>query len=180
MTRKEAIVQLRKMTRGVNPGFWGIAVVGNEVIMCEHKHKGSITVCNKDLQVVRRMSFPSAGEFYGISGDVHGNVYVADAANSCIRVYSNDKKYLRHINCSSKKATKLTRIRGICVSGDYVYVTDWDHHCVAVFTTAGEFVTSFGQEGDKAGLFSYPTDVCVDRDGFVYVADDSNRRLQCF
>ncbi len=173
-------VQLHEVTQGKNPGYWGIAVVGNEVMVCEHKHKGSITVCNKDLRVVRRISFPSAGEFYGISGDVHGNVYVTDAANSCIRVYSNDKKYLRHINCRSKKATKLTKIRGIYVSGDYVYVTDWDHHCVAVFTTAGEFVTSFGQEGDKDGHFDYPADVCVDRDGFVYVADDSNRRIQCF
>ncbi len=34
---------------------------------------------------------------------------------------------------------------GICVSGQFVYVTDYGGHYVSVFTTAGDYVTSFGQ-----------------------------------
>ncbi len=164
----------------VEAGHWGIAVVGNEVMVCEHKRNGTITVYTKDLKHIRCIEHPNMGKFYGISADIHGNLYVTDATYSCVRIFSNDGRSLRHFYCDIKEANTLTVTRGICVSGDYVYVTDWDHHCVAVFSTAGEFVTSFGQEGQQVGYLSYPDDVCVDQDGFVYVSDNSNHRVQCF
>ncbi len=164
----------------VKAGHWGIAVVGDEVMVCEHKKIGTITVYTKDLQYVRRIEHPNMGRFYGISADIHGNLYVTDATYSCVRIFSNDGRFLRRFSCDIKEATKLTSTCGICVSGHFVYVTDRDHHCVAVFTTAGEFVTSFGQEGKQVGYLSYPNDVCVDQDGFVYVSDNSNNRVQCF
>ena len=54
---------------------------------------------------------------------------------------------------------------GVCVAGQYVYVAD-DGVCkIVVFTTDGDYVTSFGSE-------SY-WDVCVDQDGFVYASDNN-------
>ena len=35
-------------------------------------------------------------------------------------------------------------------------VTDWDDHCVSVFTTDGKHVTSFGQFGENEGDFNHP------------------------
>ncbi len=35
---------------------------------------------------------------------------------------------------------------GICVSGQFVYVTDYGGHYVSMFTTAGDYVTSFSQK----------------------------------
>ena len=66
----------------------------------------------------------------------------------------------------------------MCVAGQFVYVADW--HCVCVFTTEGQYVTSFGQVGSGEGAFKGPTGVCVDEDGFLYVCDRYNNRVQVF
>ena len=63
---------------------------------------------------------------------------------------------------------------------DYLSICD-DGSCnISVFTTDGVYVTSFGQYGSNEGGFNYPNSVCVDQDGFVYVTDKLNNRVQCF
>ena len=42
---------------------------------------------------------------------------------------------------------------------------------MCVFTTEGQYVTSFGQEGSGEGAFKNPAGVCVDEDGFLCVCD---------
>ena len=51
---------------------------------------------------------------------------------------------------------------------------------MCVFTIEGKLVTIFGQHGNKSGKFNIPYAVCVDADGFVYVCDISNHRVQVF
>ena len=41
-------------------------------------------------------------------------------------------------------------------------------------------MTSFGCYGSEEGCFEYPCAQCVDKDGFVYVADFDNDRVQVF
>ena len=52
--------------------------------------------------------------------------------------------------------------------------------CVSVFSRDGQFVTSFGKRGNKEGELNYPRGICVDCDGFVYVCDHWNNRVQVF
>ncbi len=68
----------------------------------------------------------------------------------------------------------------MCVSGQYVYVTNYYGHNVSVFTTEGDYVTSFGQYGNQKGQFRFPWDVFVDVDNFIYITDYNNNRVQCF
>ena len=60
--------------------------------------------------------------------------------------------------------------------------TPLDPPLISVFTTKGEYVTSFGQRGTREvdSKFSYPCGVCVDKDGFVYVCDCSNCKVNVF
>ena len=43
-----------------------------------------------------------------------------------------------------------------------------------------QFVSMWGNKGDGPGEFDGPFDVAVDREGFVYVTDTGNRRIQKF
>ena len=61
-----------------------------------------------------------------------------------------------------------------------MYVTNVTNHCVFVFTTDGEYVTSFGRKGQEEGDFNYPVYICVDNNGFIYVCGFDNNRIQCF
>ena len=72
-------------------------------------------------------------------------------------MFSEDGQYLRHFG--EKGWRRLNGPKGLCVSGDYVYVTEW---YVSVFRTSGEFVCSFGKSAKLCGI-------AVDQDGFVFV-----------
>ena len=70
---------------------------------------------------------------------------------------------------------------GITVdSNGLVYVCECGNHRVSVFTSEGQFVTSFGREGSGPGEFSYPEGLAVDNSGVVYVCDTKNNCVQIF
>ena len=68
----------------------------------------------------------------------------------------------------------------MCIWSACVYVTDNRAGSITIFTTEGEYVTSFGQRGKEDGGIHHPWGACVDKDGFVYVCDAGNSRLQVF
>ena len=57
-----------------------------------------------------------------------------------------------------------------------VYVSEVGSHRVSVFTSEGQFVTSFGRWGEVPGEFKYPHGLAVDNNGVVYVCNRVNRR----
>ena len=128
-------------------GHWGVAVVGDEMMLCERKNKGTIMVYDRELKYVRRVEHSGLKEFKSVSADNHGNLYVTDYIYNCIQVFSTDGVFLRSFGRDSGGVKRLGRPYYVCVSGHYVYVTNSDGHYVSVFTTAGDYVTSFGQFG---------------------------------
>lgn len=65
--------------------------------------------------------------------------------------------------------------------GGDLYVSDgYGNARIHRFTPDGQLVLSWGEPGDRPGQFVTPHDVCVDRDGRVYVCDRQNCRIQVF
>ena len=157
--------------------YRGVKVVGGEVMVCNNK--GGVMVYTKELKYVRKISSrgnasTKFGGIWGVSSDEHGNLYVSDMDKSCVHVINNGK-FKKSLIGRDKKCPC-----GVCVAGQYVYVTDYGKHCVSVFTTKGEHVTTFGQKGSGDGDFNGPCGVYVDEDGFVYVCDCDNNKVQIF
>ena len=158
--------------------FPGLAVVGDELMMCNNK-EGCVMVYNMELEYMRRIGSKGDGpeqlnETRGISSDERGNLYISDRGKSCILVFSNSGEFLRSF------WNQLAIPFGVSVSGRYVYVCDQLNHNLVIFTTEGEYVAAIGQRGQGKGGFNYPWCVCVDQDGFVYVCDNNNCRIQIF
>jgi len=87
----------------------------------------------------------------------------------------------------------LSQPRNVAVGPDgSVYIADSGNHRIQKFDTNGIYITSWGhacrmyeseagcQEAGGAGGLYDPWDVAVDEDGFVYVADTWNHRVQKF
>ena len=65
-------------------------------------------------------------------------------------------------------------------SGD-IYVSDgYGNACVHQYSERGELIRTWGGPGSDAGEFYLPHNICCDRDGWVYVADRENHRIQIF
>ena len=162
--------------------YRGVKVVGDEVMVCNLND--CVMVYTKELKYVRKIGSHGDGpgqfgRILGVSSDEHGNLYVGDLNKSCVHVFSNGE-FLHSLGCGEDGEKVLSSSYGVCVAGQYVYVTNYGKHCVSVFTTKGKHVTTFGQRGSGDGNFSCPVGVCVDKDGFVYVCDTNNKRVQIF
>ena len=95
-------------------------------------------------------------------------------------MFGEDGQYLCHFGQKGRDKGELSGPRGLCVNGDYVYITEWGNSHVSLFRTSGEFVHSFGKFGSGRGELNSPYGIAVDQDGFVFVCDYDNNRIQVF
>ena len=67
---------------------------------------------------------------------------------------------------------------GIAVSPNgHTFIAD---HQIHVFDEQRKHIRSFGQRGSQNGQLKVPTDVAVDANGLVYVANNNNHRIEVF
>ena len=165
---------------------WSIAYnhTNNRVYVCDtYNHR--ITILNLDLTF--HGSFGSKGSETGqfnrpqgicISGN--GNVFVADRANDRVQVFDECGHYLSSIT-HTEVGEKLKGPISVAVGPDYwVYIIGQSSHRISVFDEHGKYIMSFGKKGNKDGEFTDPHAIAVKDDGYVYVSDTYNNRVQIF
>jgi hypothetical protein len=65
-------------------------------------------------------------------------------------------------------------------SNDDDYITYVSSHRLQEFSGNGDFISTFGNEGDGDGQFMEPEGVDVDYEGNTFAADTGNLRIQVF
>ena len=114
------------------------------------------------------------GEFMnprGIRFDkIQNKVYICDSSNHRIQVFDTNGKFLHSFGDD-----QLQNPFGICVSTDFVFVTDEVRKCVTKFTLDGIFKNSF--DGTEQFFSIYGIDCC---DKFLYICDFSYQRISVF
>ena len=75
---------------------------------------------------------------------------------------------------------KLEGPASVFIADQYVYVSDIVQDCIVVYTSSGQFVTSFGGYGQKEGQLSAPFYITSCNDGYIYISDHWNNRVQIF
>lgn len=120
----------------------------------------------------------------GIDVDNAGNLYVADATNKAVMVYSRDGKFIRKIG-GPKYFERLSSVT-VDPVGRRVLVTDIggvssDQHKIRVFDAiTGNHLFDLGKRGIGPGEFNLPRDAAVGKNGQIYVVDGGNFRVQVF
>ncbi|RFC42738.1 MAG: Sugar lactone lactonase YvrE, partial [Verrucomicrobia bacterium] len=125
--------------------------------------------------------------------DSTGNVYVA--TDRCIRKISPSGNvttlaglagYSGYVDDVGATA-RFYNPRGICLDrAGNVYVVDWDGHVVRKITPSGVVTTIAGYWGSGGGTdgvgsaarFYYPSQIAVDRNGILYVAEYHGQRVR--
>ncbi|MGH3148953.1 MAG: Ig-like domain-containing protein [Rubrobacter sp.] len=117
------------------------------------------------------------GQFYypeDIAADSQDNVYVMDTGNNRVQKFTSEGTFV-------KGWGGFSNAEGIATdSRDNIYVSDRFAESIKRITPEGELVTRWGSDGSADGKFNRPTDVAVDSQGFAYVADFWNDRVQKF
>ncbi len=114
-------------------------------------------------------------------------LYVVDTQADQVVVYDADSlKLLRRMGTGGKNHYLTTpgdfaAPQDVAVDNDgNVYVTDTLNNRVEIFDADGNFISTFGKNGDGPGYFTRPKGIAVDSDGHIWVADEVQDRLQVF
>ena len=164
---------------------YGIALSKDNMLFVCDKNNHRIQVFDTDLKFISCFGkFGSGrGKFrhpIDLTFDPAGDVYVTDWNNDRVQVFSQNGTFLRTFGRLGSRPGELANPCGICVDHDYVYVVENGNCRVSVFYTSGEFITSFGRRSSGEGELSHPYGITIDQDGFLYVCDAWNNRIQVF
>lgn len=113
---------------------------------------------------------------------IHNDIYqektiVVTADVPSLLVCDYDMNRQRTIETYGGK--RFNRPSGLALGpNDEVVVSDRGSHQLIVFDANQNFLHIIGHKGSGNGEFSWPSGLCVDAAGFVYVADRKNNRVQ--
>ena len=125
--------------------------------------------------------------------DKDGHLIVTDKNSNVCKKYDTEGNYLGLINSDGKFIPVNTRdsrntrrtegiigyVYGIAYdSRGNMYISDGGKHCVHKFDSHGNHLTQYGSAGSGEGEFYYPSDIAIDEDDNVFVADTGNNRIQ--
>ena len=160
----------------------GVTLYDNQVYVCDCNND-RIQVFDLDLNFVQSIGSRGTGrgEFntpFDVKFDTAGNMYVAEYNNERVQVLDTSGEFIRPFGQEGEG--KLRGPSGLHIVDKYVYVSDHRGHCIVVYETSGQFITSFGRFGQNEGEYYSPRCITSCTDGFIYVCDCVNNRVQIF
>ncbi|HLJ11080.1 MAG TPA: ATP-binding cassette domain-containing protein [Planctomycetaceae bacterium] len=176
----------RRGSLGREPGqyIYPVAVVEDDAenyYVCEYGSNDRVQKFDKQGTFLLQFgSFGTdKGQFQRPSGIVwrEGKVYVVDAFNSRIQVFSDQGVFLE-ILAEGNDSAALNYPYDIATNenGD-LFVVEYGAGRVTKFDCAGKLLGRYGTTGSDEGHFWTPWGIAVDGESRVYVADTGNRRL---
>ena len=171
----------------------------------EFKDVGSVAVDSKDrVYVFNRgdhpmMVFDREGNFikswgegsfpraHGLHIDQDDNLYCTDDGGHFVRKCTVDGKVLLELGVPGKPTPFMSGLpfhrcthTALSPKGD-IYVSDgYGNACVHKYSPDGKLIKSWGEPGTGPGQFNLVHNIAADDDGWIYVADRENHRVQVF
>jgi len=125
---------------------------------------------------------------HGVHMAPDDTIWLTDDGDHTVRHCTLDGKVLLTIGIPGKPAPYMSgepfhRCTHTALSpqADYLYISDgYGNSRVHKYTPDGKRVMSWGEPGTDPGQFNIAHNICCDPDGWVYVADRENHRVQVF
>jgi DNA-binding beta-propeller fold protein YncE len=117
-----------------------------------------------------------------------GNIFLVDNGDSTVRKYTPEGELLMMLGIPNEPAPKMSGIPfnrptkvAIDPNNGDIYVTDgYSNARVHKYTEKGKLLFSWGESGTNEGQFNIVHDIAIDSEGWLYIADRENHRIQVF
>jgi outer membrane protein assembly factor BamB len=179
---------------GVLPDGWeyketgGVAVDSNDNVYVYNRSDHPIIVLDRDGNFLRSWGEDMFKTPHGAATGVDDSVFLIDAGDHTVRKFSLEGKLLMTLGEAGKPSGRLrgdpfhgpTHV-AVHPGNGHVYVSDgYSNARVHEFTPDGGLVKSWGRSGTDPGEFNTVHNIAIDTDGWLYVADRENHRVQVF
>jgi len=167
-----------------------VAAVGvdrNDIVYAFHRGDHPMVVFDRDGNVLRTWGEGTFKRAHGVHMAPDETIYLTDDADHTVRRCTLDGKVLLTIGIPGTPAPFMSgepfrqcTHTALSPKGE-IYVSDgYGNARVHKYTDNGKLILSWGQPGAGPGEFNLPHNIACDADGWVYVADRENHRVQVF
>lgn len=171
--------------------FKEVAAVGVDSRDCVYVfNRGShpVMIFNRDGMFLRSWGEDIFKRAHGITMGPDDTVYCTDDYDHTVRKCTQEGRVLLTLGTSGDPATfhsghpfnRCTHV-ALCPTTGNIYVSDgYGNARVHKYDPNGKHLFSWGTSGTEPGQFNIVHNICTDSDGYVYVADRENQRIQIF
>jgi DNA-binding beta-propeller fold protein YncE len=164
-----------------------VAVDSKDRIYVFNRGVHPMVVLDREGNFLRSFGEGLFSRAHGLHIDADDNLYCTDDGDHTVRKCTTDGKVLLTIGVPEKPAPFMSgepfhRCTHTALSpkGE-IYVSDgYGNARVHKFTPDGQLIKSWGEPGTDPGQFNIVHNIATDPDGWVYVADRENHRVQVF
>lgn len=164
-----------------------VAVDSKDRIYVFNRGAHPMVVLDRDGNFLRSFGERLFTRAHGLHIDADDNLYCTDDGDHTVRKCTTDGKVLLTIGIPEKPSPFMSgepfhRCTHTALSpkGE-IYVSDgYGNARVHKFTPDGKLIRSWGEPGTDPGQFNIVHNIATDPDGWVYVADRENHRVQVF
>lgn len=141
---------------------------------------GRLVVADPTGKVRREVPFPdSAGFFSDLAVDKRGNVFMIDSVGRKVFALKTDGKEIIALTGSISEDVNFPTSIAVDDRGR-LFVGDQNGGGIVIFGPDGSYRGRQLTMGWKEAFLRYPSEVCVNGNGVLYVADRGNNRVQSF
>ena len=165
----------------------GIAIDTNDQVYLFNRGQHPVIVLSQNGEILRTWGHGIFTNPHGASIGPDQCIYLTDNFDHTVRKFSLTGELLMELGTpgissgfmSGKPFCNCTHST-ISPSGD-IFVSDgYNNACIHHYNPKGKHIKSWGQAGAGPGQFNLPHNICCDTDGWIYVADRENSRIQIF
>lgn len=128
----------------------------------------------------KHIDFPKEyGFFSDLAVDGRGNIFLIDSLSATVYSTQKESNTFSPLSENLKDVVKFPISISVDKSG-VIYLVDQNGGGIVILGQDGSFLSFQSRKGWNEGLLYYPSQICVNEEGYVLIADRGNSRVQIF
>ena len=165
-----------------------VAVDSKDNVYVFNRGTQPMVVFDRDGNFLRAWGGDTFTLAHGVSVGPDDSIYCADSGDHTVRKMSPEGEVLLTLGTKGEPAPPMSG-RPLCRpthlavdrrNGDLFVSDGYSNARVHHYTPDGELVGSWGESGTGPGQMNIVHNIAIDDEGWIYVADRENRRIQVF